>query len=73
MKVKNNYTAIIENGEQGFYFGWIKEVPEAMSQGPTIRELIENLKDALSLVLEDKKTEAMKITIGQKVTHCKIV
>ena len=73
MKVRNTYTAIIKKGEQGYYFGWIEEVPEAMSQGTTINELLENLKDALSLVLEDKKTEAIKITTGQKVTRRKIV
>jgi predicted RNase H-like HicB family nuclease len=73
MKVRNTYTAIIKKGEQGYYFGWIEQVPEAMSQGTTMNELLENLKDALSLVLEDKKTEAMKITIGQKVTRRKIV
>jgi predicted RNase H-like HicB family nuclease len=73
MKVRNTYTAIIKKGEQGYYFGWIEQVPEAMSQGTTMNKLLENLKDALSLVLEDKKTEAMKITIGQKVTRRRIV
>jgi predicted RNase H-like HicB family nuclease len=73
MKVRNTYTAIIKKGEQGYFFGWIEQVPEAMSQGTTMNKLLENLKDALSLVLEDKKTEAMKITIGQKVTRRRIV
>ena len=73
MKVRNTYTAIIKKGEQGYYLGWIMEVPEAMSQGKTMNELLSNLKDALSLVLEDKKTEALKITTGQKTTRRKIV
>ena len=73
MKARNTYTAIIKKGEQGYYFGWIEEVPEAMSQGSTMSELLVNLKDALSLVLEDKKTEAFKITNGQKVTRRKII
>ena len=73
MKVRNTYTAIIKKGEQGYFFGWIEQVPEAMSQRTTMNKLLENLKDALSLVLEDKKTEAMKITIGQKVTRRRIV
>lgn len=60
-------------GEHGCYFGWIEEVPEAMSQGTSVNEHLENLKGALSLVLEDKKSESMKIITGQKVTRRKIV
>ena len=45
MKVRNTYPAIIKKGEQSYYFGWIEQVPQAMSQGGIINELLENLKD----------------------------
>ena len=48
---KLNYTAIIEKSEDGWYVGQIQEIPEAIAQGKKIDELIENLLDALELVI----------------------
>lgn len=45
------FTAIIEQGENGWFVGQIEEVPAAMSQGKTVEELKENLLDALRLIL----------------------
>jgi len=50
-----NFTAIIEQGEGGWFVGQIEEVPAAISQGKTIEELKENLLDALRLVLDTNK------------------
>jgi len=46
------FTAIIEQGENGWLVGQIKEVPAALSQGKTIGELKANLLNALILILE---------------------
>lgn len=43
-------TMIIEKGENGWYVGQILEYPAALSQGKTIKELRENLIDALKLL-----------------------
>ena len=45
------FTAIVENGENGWFVGQIKEIPAAISQGKNIEELNANLLDALRLVL----------------------
>lgn len=45
------YTAVILK-EGSWYAGFIKELPGANSQGKTIEELIDNLKDAVQLILE---------------------
>jgi predicted RNase H-like HicB family nuclease len=45
------FTAIIEQGENGWLVGQIKEIPAALSQGKTIQELKANLLDALELIL----------------------
>ncbi|MCX6227419.1 MAG: type II toxin-antitoxin system HicB family antitoxin [Bacteroidia bacterium] len=52
MKANTCFNALIKETEDGCFFGQIEEVPEAMSQGKTIEELVIYLKDALSLVLE---------------------
>ncbi len=49
-------TVVITKGEE-FYIGTIKEIPSVLSQGVTIKEARENLKDALSLYLEDMQSE----------------
>ncbi|HEY8782856.1 MAG TPA: type II toxin-antitoxin system HicB family antitoxin [Mucilaginibacter sp.] len=51
------FTAIIEQGENGWYVGQIEEVPAAISQGKTIEELQENLLDALRLILDTNEVE----------------
>jgi predicted RNase H-like HicB family nuclease len=50
-----NFTAIIEQGESGWYVGQVEEVPAAISQGKTIEELKANLIDALGLILGTPK------------------
>jgi len=47
-----NLTIFVEKGEDGFYVGQIQEYPPVMSQGKTLDELKENLKDALTLYLD---------------------
>ncbi len=47
-----NFTAIIEQDEDGIYIGRIPGLKGCVSQGDTIDELIENLKDAIKLYLE---------------------
>jgi predicted RNase H-like HicB family nuclease len=56
-----------------FFFGQIREHPEALTQGKTIEELEENLSDALKEVLEMKKEEFYKRIEGKKVFRRKIL
>jgi predicted RNase H-like HicB family nuclease len=51
------FTAIIEQGENGWLIGQIAEAPAAISQGETVDELKENLLDALRLILETDVVE----------------
>ena len=47
------YTVIIEkNHETGMYIGQCKQLPEAMSQGHTMDELLANMKEAVELAIE---------------------
>ncbi|MCX6731543.1 MAG: type II toxin-antitoxin system HicB family antitoxin [Candidatus Parcubacteria bacterium] len=38
-----------------WYLGWIEEIPGVNTQGKTLKEVKENLKDALLLILETNK------------------
>lgn len=52
---KMELTMLVEQGENGYYVGQIQEYPPVMSQGLTMDELEENLKDALRIFLEVQK------------------
>jgi predicted RNase H-like HicB family nuclease len=61
------FTAIIEQGENGWFVGQIEEVPAAISQGETIDELKVNLLDALRLILDTNKEITEKEYFGKDV------
>ena len=47
------YSIIIEkNPETGWYCGQCKQLPEALSQGQTLDELMTNMKEAIELAIE---------------------
>ena len=61
------FTAIIEQGENGWYVGQVEELPAAMSQGKTIEELKENLLDAMRLLLDTNKEITEKEYLGKTI------
>jgi predicted RNase H-like HicB family nuclease len=41
-------------GDEGWYVGRLKEVPGVFSQGTSLQELEENIRDAYQLMREDE-------------------
>lgn len=62
--MKQQFTAIYKK-QGSWYLGWIEEVPGVNTQGKTLKETKDNLKEALSLILETNKV--LNKTIGTKV------
>lgn len=50
----NSFTALYKKS-QGWYAAWIEEIPGVNTQGKTLKEARENLKEALALVLETNR------------------
>ena len=48
------FTAIYKKSGK-WYLGWIEEIPGVNTQGKTLREVKENLKEALLLILETNR------------------
>jgi predicted RNase H-like HicB family nuclease len=44
-------TAIFEEAEEGGFIGYVAELPGANTQGETLEEMRENLRDAIELIL----------------------
>ena len=70
---KADLTIIVqEDKENGWFVGQIEEFPAAISQGNTLDELKENLKDALRLLLETQKEDLNKDYLLKKVIRRKL-
>ena len=57
--VQRSFTAIYQKRAK-YYVGWVEEVPGANTQGETLEETKDNLKEALSLVLEGNREISLK-------------
>ncbi|MCJ8281703.1 MAG: type II toxin-antitoxin system HicB family antitoxin [Rivularia sp. ALOHA_DT_140] len=65
---KQEFYVIIERDEDGFYVGEVPQLKACYSQGETIDELMENIKEVIELCLEEKKDETISEFVGiQKV------
>jgi predicted RNase H-like HicB family nuclease len=58
--VTQTFTAVFEPAEEGGYVAFVEEVPGAISQGETLDEARENLKEALELMLEVNRENALE-------------
>ena len=64
-----NLTAIFEEAEEGGFIGYIAELPGANTQGETLEEARGNLLEAVQMILEANREEAMRrLPEGAKVT-----
>jgi len=66
------YTAIFKKQSNGWYFAQCEQIPGAMTQGRTIEEAKENLKDAINLMLEDEREDFRKEHRGEKFIRRKL-
>jgi predicted RNase H-like HicB family nuclease len=60
------FTAVFMPVPEG-YIGFVEEIPGANSQGETLDQVRENLREAVQLVLEANRELAEQALVGQKV------
>lgn len=60
MEKTAGFTVAFRQIEDGWWFARCLEVPEAFTQGETLKEARENIKDAIELILEDRREDAEK-------------
>ncbi len=65
-KSKQKFTAVYKKSGK-WYLGWIQEIPGVNTQGKTLIETKENLKDALLLTLETNRFISEKEATGKKI------
>ena len=58
--MKAEFTAIIEPAPEGGYWATCPEVPGANGQGETIEEAQASLREAIELILEDRREDVLR-------------
>jgi predicted RNase H-like HicB family nuclease len=62
----NRFTAVFERAD-GWWVGYVEELPGANSQGATLEEARENLKEAVELIIAANRELARRETAGKPV------
>ena len=52
--------------DDGWYVGRLKEVPGVFSQGATLQELEENIRDAYQLMMEEEEEALPRVAVQTK-------
>jgi predicted RNase H-like HicB family nuclease len=60
--MKREFTAVVKQ-DNGWWIGWIEEVPGVNSQGKTRKELLTNLRSALGEALELNRKAALRAAV----------
>ncbi len=64
--MENRFTAIFEQ-EDNWWIGYVEELPGANTQGATLDEARENLREAVALVLEANRELAERELLGKDI------
>ena len=56
-----------------WYVGWVEEIPGVNTQGKTLKEVKENLKEALFLILEVNRALAKKKASGRIIRESVVI
>ncbi len=68
MTTKNQFTAVYKKTKDWFV-AWVEEIPGVNTQGKTLDEARENLRDALFLIMEtNRKTSRKNIRTSNRTT-----
>lgn len=60
---KYYYPAVFQKEDDGFSV-WMPDVPGCISQGNTLEEAVENIKDAFGLFVEEEKENGREIQVA---------
>lgn len=64
--MENRFTAVFQK-DGDWWMGWVEELPGANTQGATLDEARENLKEAVSMVLEANRELSERDLQGKQV------
>ena len=69
MITKREFYMIVERDEDGIFVGKVPQLKACYSQGKTLDELIENIKEVIEMCLVEEELDEISEVVGvQKVT-----
>ena len=57
-RMRQRYHTIIKPRPDGWFVGWVEEIPGTITAGRSLNECRENLRDSLQIMLESHRDEA---------------
>ena len=66
------YTIRVQREENGWYSGQCEQVPEAISQAPTLSELKTNIAECIEMIFQVRKKEIRKLYRGSQSVYRKL-
>lgn len=67
--MKREFYVVIEQDEDGYNVGEVPQLKACYSQGKTLDELMENIREVIQLCLEEEEQESANQFVGvQKIT-----
>jgi len=58
--MRNEFTAVIEPASEKGYWAFCPEIPGANGQGETVEECRQSLRDAIALILQDRREDGRR-------------
>ena len=59
--MKNNFTVLIEQSEDGWYVAKVPDLQGCATQGRTVAQALERIKEAIQVCLEGEKEEPVRM------------
>ncbi|MBL1209821.1 MAG: type II toxin-antitoxin system HicB family antitoxin [Geminocystis sp. GBBB08] len=69
---KREFYVVIERDEDGFYVGEVPQLKACYSQGETIDELMENMKEVITMCLEELEENDNLVNLNEFIGVQKI-
>jgi predicted RNase H-like HicB family nuclease len=69
----SSFTAVFERADEGGFIAFVEELPGANTQGETLDEARENLREAVELVLEMNRELALRDVDESRVIREELV
>lgn len=70
--MENRFTAVFQR-DGDWWVGYVEELPGANTQGATLEEARENLREAVALVMESNREQVEKEITGKAVIKEELV
>lgn len=63
----DTFTVVIEQGEDGYFIGSVPAIPKCHTQGKTVAQVMERIKEVISLCLEEEPAPRYRLVGVQTV------